>query len=798
MECSLTRILVATTLLWLISISSLHAQSAAYTKGIALFERGDFEAAIPPLQKCCERKGNFNACEPLAIAYLITGEAERSLQIFEVLKYTNQISKQGQLEYALALAANGKFFDALGQLQQVKSPRKDSLTEAWLARLALMEDSLRYTIKPLAIPTNGSEICPVPYVNGILFAYNKKNKKRYQLFSAERLNNYSYINPRPLDKFPRSKFDDGPQILCCDGSRIYFTRTFEKFRDPSARSDGGVAKVYFADREGKNWTIPLETNFNSWQFSNAHPAVSPDGKRMIFASNRPQGSGKTGTDLFEVELLEGGFGVPQSLGDAVNTGGNELFPYLLGKDTLYFASDGHGGMGKLDLFVSIRQNGVWSTPRNLGYPLNSIADDFGLAIDSRDDIAYFSSNRSAESWDDLYLIALETRIKVQLIDSVSNFPITGASVQVLSTRGADFEVQTNAEGFAEVPAKQGVSFYLTADAEDFFPRKAMIPAPKILPGFQPEHKIFLPPAFKAVLAGTAFSSASGQPIEGCKVELFYRTGAPYTTAMTDKDGNYRIKVKKVDDYFAVIEHPDFRPAIQRFDLRTNGDSTAARAVSRMDKSDYILIEGQVLDIENGEPLQNCFLRVVDNKTFAEKDSLVSNSFGVFWISIPWDSLNDYSIIASGPGYFTQRVDVVRAMEDSAKVTVRMSLAERKVNQIVKTVYFDYDRSALKYLSKKDLNEIYYFLVENPKAKIRILSHTDSRGRASYNQRLSEKRAQAVKQFIIERKGIAPERIATVGLGESQLTNECDDYHTCSEVQHSENRRAEVIVAEFVD
>ncbi|MEZ4800584.1 MAG: hypothetical protein R2809_12600 [Flavobacteriales bacterium] len=120
----------------------------------------------------------------------------------------------------------------------------------------------------------------------------------------------------------------------------------------------------------------IDFSFNDDEYSNAHACVSADGQTLFFVSNRPGGYG--GTDLYRCKKVGNVWGAPENLGSAVNTEGNEMFPFLSSIGTLYFASDGHAGLGGLDIFFSEEYNGSFLSPLNMGASINSSSDDFSL------------------------------------------------------------------------------------------------------------------------------------------------------------------------------------------------------------------------------------------------------------------------------------------------------------------------------------------------------------------------------------------------------------------------------------
>lgn len=235
-----------------------------------------------------------------------------------------------------------------------------------------------------------------------------------------------------------TRYHEGPATFTSDGSRIIFTRN--NYNDGQARrSTDGVnkLKLYTASQINGNWSEATELPFNSDEFSTGHPALSADNKRLYFASDRPGGFG--GSDIYVSFWKNGTWSEPVNLGGEVNSKGNELFPFVDERGMLYLASDGHEGLGKLDLFsAQLSPDGtkgqkLW----NLGEPINSAADDFGITTDGERNSGYFSSNRkNGGSDDDIYRFTRQgaaypcRELTVIVFDAQTRMPLPDVAVRV--------------------------------------------------------------------------------------------------------------------------------------------------------------------------------------------------------------------------------------------------------------------------------------------------------------------------------------------------------------------------------
>ncbi|MGB3778994.1 MAG: OmpA family protein, partial [Tunicatimonas sp.] len=210
------------------------------------------------------------------------------------------------------------------------------------------------------------------------------------------------------------------------------TKVFLTTNNPSFKKERGqdisfnrLQLLYAEKNKEGEWTPPVALPFNHAEYSVGHPAVSADGTRLYFCSDQPGGFG--GTDLYVSHYENGTWSKPTNLGEQVNTDGNEMFPYLHHNQTLYFASTGHPGLGGLDVFKVNASLSDTSAVQNVGYPINTSEDDFGLILRPDGQSGYVSSHRAGQ--DDIYQFSVrkqeETGIPlvVQVIDGLTNQPI---------------------------------------------------------------------------------------------------------------------------------------------------------------------------------------------------------------------------------------------------------------------------------------------------------------------------------------------------------------------------------------
>jgi peptidoglycan-associated lipoprotein len=264
-------------------------------------------------------------------------------------------------------------------------------------------DTGRYIVTRLTLPGIATAFAPIPYQGGLIVAgeramddkqANPWNERSFlDLYHTTSRTIVTWSEARPLPGSVNGTYHEGPAALSADGRTLYFTRSnyVERKLLKDERNTSHL-KLFRAtlDSTGK-WTDLRAFAYNGENWSTGHPALSKDGRTLYFASDRPGGSG--GMDLWRCRDNGTGWSEPENLGQNVNTPGNELFPTING-DALHFSSTGHFNMGGLDILETREQDGQWSQPRNLLYPVNTVHDDMHFVLDSTGLAGYLSSDRS--------------------------------------------------------------------------------------------------------------------------------------------------------------------------------------------------------------------------------------------------------------------------------------------------------------------------------------------------------------------------------------------------------------------
>jgi peptidoglycan-associated lipoprotein len=326
-----------------------------------------------------------------------------------------------------------------------------------------------------------SNFSPSFYNDGIIFLSDRsapgKNKvksvwtgKEYlDIFFSRETGEDNWSEPEMLKGDVNGLYDEGPAVISPDSSTIYFTRTDYSGKNVETNQrDESNLKLYYGRLTGNKWTVEGPLKFNNEDYSVGHPSLSPDGSTMFFVSDMPWGYG--GTDIYKVTLINGAWSDPVNLGAGVNTEGNEMFPFISADSILYFASDGHIGLGGLDIFSSNWNGEKWMNAENLQYPVNSSKDDFGFIINSSNLKGYFSSNR-LKNVDKLFGFKKNPPVfslKLLVHDVKKKTPLNSFNIATIDKNKKLKNIATGKEGRAEVSLQQNTAYQLLIKENGFY------------------------------------------------------------------------------------------------------------------------------------------------------------------------------------------------------------------------------------------------------------------------------------------------------------------------------------------
>lgn len=487
--------IIYTTLVFIISLNN-YAQKTKEAKANKEYEKYAYVDAIKTYERLFE-KGykSVEMLQNLGNAYYFKADLESAAKWYtELFALTQDLDAEYYYRYAQSLkgikdykkadAMLAKFNEKSGNDSRGKlaAEQKDYLAE-------IKKNSGRYTLENAGINSDKSDYGSAFYKNKVVFASARDTaglgirkhawtgESFTNLYGADMGDQGTLSDAKRFGKKLNSKFHESTPAFTKDGKTAYFTRN--NFLNGKKGKDSDrvtLLKIYKATLDGDEWTEVVELPFNSNDYSVAHPTLSNDEKTLYFASNMPGTIGQS--DIFKVAINnDGTFGTPVNLGKTINTEGRETFPFIAADNELYFASDGHPGLGGLDVFVSKEMSdGNYKSVQNVGEPLNSSKDDFGYLIDAKSRIGYVTSNRDGgQGSDDIYRFQETKKLECeQLLAGVVTDQETGAVIAnakvVLEDQNHKYikELITDAEGkfdFGIVAC--GTKFYIIAQRPEY-------------------------------------------------------------------------------------------------------------------------------------------------------------------------------------------------------------------------------------------------------------------------------------------------------------------------------------------
>jgi len=281
------------------------------------------------------------------------------------------------------------------------------------------------------------------------------------IFESRLDNKGKWSTPVPVRGL-NSEFEDGTPAFSANYREVYFTRC-----EVGKREQKGCMIMY-STRMGDSWSVPKNTGILPDSLVAAHPALSPDGMTLYFVSDMPGGYG--GKDIWSTTKTGDAWSKPINLGPDINTSGDEVFPYVRSDGVLYFSSDGHIGMGGLDIFKAVFQPDGSCIVTNMKPPINSPFDDFGIAFEGDSEKGIFSSSRNIRERDNLFsfeLPPLRFNVTGLVKDEKTGTAIPGSTVQLIASDGSNLQTETGAAGDFRFTLKANVDYIFLASKQGF-------------------------------------------------------------------------------------------------------------------------------------------------------------------------------------------------------------------------------------------------------------------------------------------------------------------------------------------
>lgn len=476
------------------------------------FEEFAFVEAIGLYEYAYQKDSTDNyVVKRLAEANRNIGNTEEVERWLKKLINRNAAQPEDLFNYSQALKSNGKYIQAEQWLKEYSELRpEDGRVNLQVSLLEyikfLMRDSTKYEIRNIAVNTVGSDMGPAFYKDRLVFSSTSigaKSATTYKWNELPFLKMYSAkINPNGdlsgVESFaPKLKtaYHDGPVSIDQKKDIIYFTRN-NFVRGKTSQSKDGVVnlKIFIGKFESGDWKLTGPFQFNSNEYSIGHPSIDMEGKILYFASDMPGGYGKS--DIYFSVFSNGQWSKPINLGPKINTEGNEFFPFISNDGVLYFASDGHGGLGGLDIFFSVPERGIFNSIENMGYAVNSPKDDFGLALDSTGIKGYFTTNRpGGRGDDDLFYLKIKhipVIIRGVIRDRDTKEILAGAKVTVVGENGKEVASSvTRVDGQFEFEVDKGQRYNIKVSRELYNDNEVSIATATLRPNDEAYSEIFL-------------------------------------------------------------------------------------------------------------------------------------------------------------------------------------------------------------------------------------------------------------------------------------------------------------------
>lgn len=461
----------------------MNAQNKNVLKADKFFNKFQFVDAARIYEALVEKgQGDSYVYKKLGDSYYNLYDTKNATKWYEKAVGDKNIGKETYYKYAQMLKANGNYQEANKYMAKFAAMAPADFRAIAYRKNpdfvpTLLSKEKKFNVQPLLINADNVQdfggfvkdgkfyFTSARDKEGIAKTYNWTEQPTIDLYQAGITKEGAFFDIEALKGDVNTKYNEGTMALSPDGNTLYFSRN-AYYNGKFEKDTIGVSniKLYTAKKADGRWTNVQELPFNSDNFSTGHPAVTADGKQLYFASNRPGGYGQS--DLYVVDInSDGTYGAPKNLGQRINTEGNEKFPFMSDTNNFYFSSDGHQGLGGLDVFYSKYVDGTFTKVRNVGVPLNSGADDFSFWIDEAKQTGFFSSNRGENGLDDnIYSFKAlaplcDVLMTVHVTDKKTGESLANAEVAISDAEGNQIGTKTTDD--------KGVVEYVVACSEDY-------------------------------------------------------------------------------------------------------------------------------------------------------------------------------------------------------------------------------------------------------------------------------------------------------------------------------------------
>ncbi len=484
------------TLILSFTLTVVIAQNKDTKKADELYQRMAFSDAADAYKKLLKRgKGGRYVFAQLGNCYYQINDLKNAATYFKRVVKGRRVNPEVFYTYAQVLNASGKLMEHDFYMNKFAEAKpEDSRAKAFLAnpmKIGKIRDAFpAFDAKNMSeLNSEYSDFGATLIGKDFYFSSSRNtNRKKYHwddqpfldIYKAELVGN-TIKNATLLKGDVNTKYHEGKVAISPDGNRLYFDRN-DYLDGKYVKDENGVNQInlYYSELIDGGWKGVYPVPFNSPAYSVGHPALSPDGSTLYFASDMPGGYGAS--DLYRVSINENGnFGTPENLGAAINTEGKELFPSIDSNGTLYFSSNGHLGMGGLDVFKSESSGSTYGSSKNIGGGANSSGDDFAFVYDPKTETGFVSSNREGgKGMDDIYQVTpkvppCDVILDITVVNAYTDQPLFGARVSLNDGSSERLSIiQTSEAGTGQITAACNTPLSLSAQYLGFEPETVNI------------------------------------------------------------------------------------------------------------------------------------------------------------------------------------------------------------------------------------------------------------------------------------------------------------------------------------
>lgn len=580
---------IATLLLLLAFAFTATAQKAKLSRADRMYKELNYQGAIEAYLNILDKRDEPEAKRKLADCYRKVGNTVDAEYWYGQVVRLSDVKPEEKLYYGMALQANGKCDLARQWYDEYTTINPSDLRGQLLAKACenneverLQKLGALYQVKNVeALNTAFDDFGPAYFEDGLVFSSERDGgvsiKREHtwtghpflELFFSkasvvdEASKEFSYSKPDKYSNKINTRFHDGPVSFSADFSEMFFTRN-NLVNGSAKKDDQGVIrlKIFSSRKANGGWGSAESLPFNSDEYSVAHPALSKDGSKLYFTSDMPGGFG--GFDLYVSYMENGRWSPPENLGPVINTEGNEVFPFVHEDGVLYFASDGHTGLGGLDIYYTTPRSGTWSPVTNMGNPINTISDDFGIIFNAEKTHGYLSSNREGGAgYDDIYSFTrFANNVEVLVYDKYSGDPIEGSTV--VTGYEAIPNLITGIDGKATIQLPMEQTYTFVASKPLYDDNSAPVSTRNVKPNQTILVKIPLEMPLNIRVVGKITDEETGKPIPGARVILESDCGQETQEMLSNTDGGYQFELRPNCCYVLKVIFQDYITKVESF------------------------------------------------------------------------------------------------------------------------------------------------------------------------------------------------------------------------------------------